>query len=154
MNLFLSTGQARIDAARAIAAAIGGTVTTEADHVHVTRPGLQAEVVGGEVDVNRYGAPPDPEPDELSVLDGYDTVFTVRTWPRGEELLNREARAVFDALVQRLPGPVLLVDEMDILVAAWNKSVGLTDFPPGTTPDMPHRARWAPYDLAPVDPHT
>ena len=154
MNLFLSTGQTPSDTARVLAATIGGTVTSDADRVHVTRPGLEAEVVGGEVDVNRYGAPPDPEPDELSVLDGYDVVFTLRTWPRGEELLHREVRAVFDALIKRLPWPVLLVDEMDILVAAWSPALGLTEFPPGTTPDMPHHALWAPYDLPRFDPGT
>jgi hypothetical protein len=153
-NLFVRAGQPPADVARLLASVLGADVRVDADLVRVFRPGVEAEIVGGEVDTNRYGAPPDPEPDEFSVLDGYDTVFTVRSVPRGDDLLLREGRAIFDIVVERLPWPALLLWNMSILVVAWNPAIGLTEFPPGTTPDMRHKQLWAPYDLPAFDPNT
>jgi hypothetical protein len=150
--IFLRTGLPPNEVASRLASILDAEVTTKEDRVLVSRRGAEADLVGGEVERNRYGAPPDPEPDELSVLEGYDTAFGIRSLPRGDEVLLREARAIYDAVIHRLPWPVLLVSNMSILVAAWNPAIGLTEFAPGTTPDLRHRELWAPYDLPAVDP--
>jgi hypothetical protein len=58
-----------------------------------------------------------------------------------------EARWLFDDISARLAHQVLLTKGMDLLVAAWSPSLGLTEFPVGTSVDAEDRDLWAPYAI-------
>jgi hypothetical protein len=148
MHLFLSTGLAPHDAAQRLAEALGGEAVEHDGNLFVATR-LEAAEVGGEIARNIYGAPPDPEPDEISVLDGYDIAFEIRRVPFEEDARRAAARRLFDEIVERLRWPVLLVDNLDILIAAWHPSAGRTDFPAGTTPDAQDEELWRRYAITP-----
>jgi hypothetical protein len=117
--------------------------------VYVSLRRDEAEI-GGEVTRNIYGAPPDAEPDEISALDGYGIVYEVRRVPSDEAAGRAAAQRLFDEIVERLPWPALLVDGLDILVAAWHPGVGRTNFPAGTTPDAGDQETWRRYAITPA----
>jgi hypothetical protein len=123
-------------------------------HYCVVRPGRSRGHVGGSLETNVYGPPPDPQPDEFSVLDGYEVVFHIRTFTtnRTEEEQVAEARWLFDDIIAHLPYQVLLTHGMSILVAAWSPTLGLTEFPPKTFVEPEHRDLWAAYDLPTFNP--
>jgi hypothetical protein len=142
LHIFLSTGRTPQEVARQLAAALGAEMVERDGSVYVSLRRDDAEV-GGEVMTNMYGAPADPEPDEISALDGYDTTYEVRRVPYDEAANRAAARQLFDEIVERLSWPVLLVDGLDVLVAAWHPDLGHTDFPAGTTPDSADQELWS-----------
>jgi len=146
-HIFLRTGLGVSEVARGLAEALGGQVVENADGAFVSRPTTSTDggEVGGEVRPNSFVVPAEPEPDELSVLDNYDTIFEVRA-TSGDQTL--EAGRVFTEIVEWSAWPALLVHNLDTLVSAWNPSAGRTDFPGGTTPDAVDRALWQPYELS------
>jgi hypothetical protein len=145
-HIFLGIGLAPREAAQRLAAALGGKAVERDGSVYVAVQHDAAEV-GGEVMRNVYGAPPDPEPDEVSALDGYDVVYEVRRVP-GDDIARRAAAAhLFDRIVQQLQWPALLVDNLDVLVAAWRPGTGRTDFPVGTSPDARDEEQWRRYAI-------
>jgi hypothetical protein len=147
-HLFLHSGLPLTETARRLSQALHADIREDPDGaVYVTRQGADGSTVGGEVYDNFYGPPPDPEPDEVSVLDGYETVYKVWTTTRDEAIQLAEARRIFDEVMAALGWPMLLVHELDILVAAWNHTTGLTVFPTDTTPDFRDRHLWEPYAL-------
>ncbi|MEU4240322.1 hypothetical protein [Actinoplanes sp. NPDC026619] len=145
-HIFLATDLAPRAAADRLAEALGTHATDRDGDVYVAVQLGDAQV-GGEVAVNTYGAPPDPEPDEISVLDGYPVAYEIRRVPADEEATLAAARQVFDTLVERLKWPVLLVDNLAVLVAAWNPAEGRTDFPSGTSADADDEAEWSRYAI-------
>jgi hypothetical protein len=141
------------EAAEALAAMVGGEVSREGSEtfVVVRPPGDVVREVGGDLHPNIYGAPPDPEPDELSVLDGYALAWDIVVAPRGDDdVLHAASRQLFDRLVAAgTPWPLLLTrDVTSALVAGALPGEAVTDFPPGTLPDWVHRERWGRFDLA------
>ena len=156
-HIFLHTDISLADLARQIGQAVQGEVghSPQGDF-SVVRPGRLRGHVGGSLETNFYGPPPDPEPDEFSVLDGYEVVFHIRTFTtnRTEEEQVSEARWLFDDIIAHLPYQVLLTHGMSILVAAWSPTLGLTEFPPRTFVELEHRELWAPYDLPVFDPRS
>ena len=147
LHIFLSTGLAPHEAAQQLATAFDVDAVERDGRVFVALQRDDAEV-GGEVKRNIYGAPPDPEPDELSVLDGYDIAWEVRRVPADEDARRAAARQLFDEIVERLRWPALLVGNLSTLVAAWHPSVGRTDFPAGTSPDADDQKLWRHYAIA------
>ncbi len=146
MHIFLSTGLAPGEAAAQLATAFG-VEPVERDHgVYVALRRDDAQV-GGEVIRNIYGAPPDPEPDEISAIDGYDIAWEIRRVPADDDARRAAARQLFDEIVERLRWPALLVDNFSTLVAGWHPSVGRTDFPAGTTPDVDDQRLWRDYAI-------
>lgn len=101
---------------------------------------------------NIYGAPPDPGPDEVSALDGYDLAFEVRRVPADDPARDAAAHRLFDLVVERLQWPALLVDNLGTLAAAWHPAVGRTDFPAGTSADADGRELWRRYAIKPRRP--
>jgi len=159
MHVFLHTNLPPARAAERLAAELGAQLTQDDEgRVFVSRPvrdgGAEGEA-GGQVHSNFYGAPPDPKPDEVSVIDGYDTAFEIRCAIENEEvsrveveeIRQVEAERFFTDITERLGWPALLVTNLDILVAAWSPAHGRTDFPTGTTPDPPHWSLWRWYAI-------
>lgn len=90
-KIFLSTGVTPEAAAGQLADALGMELHRDvARRVYVGRPvaGDLARRVGGAVHTNGY-ADPNPTPDEVSLLDGYDTVYAI--WSTDPEIQEVEA---------------------------------------------------------------
>jgi hypothetical protein len=88
------------------------------------------------------------QPNDLA---GPDTAQAFDTYPieidiwlgRDEVVQMREARLVFDRLVEARPDvPMLLCHDLDLVVAAYRPGRGVHDFPAGTTVDGPDAAQW------------
>jgi hypothetical protein len=80
----------------------------------------------------------EPEPDEIQAIDAYGIEIDVKCSSKVEDVLHREARLVFDKLVQARPDlPMLLCEELAILVAGHLPDKGTQYFDPGTTLDVP-----------------
>ena len=113
--------------------------------------GLRGRLTGGDawfsVAVQRNGyVSPDPEPDELQAIDPYGIDISIRA--RDEEALHRESRRMFDKLVDSRPEvAMLLLHNLEFLVAAHLPGVGTHDFAPQTTPDADDLERWKPWTL-------
>jgi hypothetical protein len=149
-HIFLHTAVRRDELANQIAGAVQGTWGWNArGDVYVARPGRRGGEVGGHIARNIFGSS-DPELDESSVLDGYEVVFTIRSTIHGEQIQRDEARWLFDGISTRLSYQMLLTSGMDLLVAAWSPSLGLTEFPARTSVATGHRDLWAPYAITPA----
>jgi hypothetical protein len=146
LHIFLSTGLAPGEAAPQLAKAFGVEPVERDGRVYVALQRDGAEV-GGEVEPNIHGAPPDPEPDEISILDGYDIAWELRRIPPAGDARRVAARQLLEEIAERLKWPALLVANVSSLVAAWNPSAGLTDFQAGTSPDIADRDLWRPYAI-------
>ena len=154
-HIFLHAGVPLEDLARELGEAVrGGSGRSTQSHLYVARPGRNGGEVGGTVAANILGSPPGTEPDERSVLDGYEVVFKIGSTIRDEQVQIDEARRLFDDITARLSYQVLLTQGLDLLVAAWSPTLGLTEFPPGTSVDAEDKDLWAPYDLPAFDPNT
>lgn len=89
----------------------------------------------------------DPAPDEVSAIDRYAIDVTIRLVGRKDEQLQlRETQAVFDALTQSRPDiAMLLVHNLDTLVAAHLPGTGTHTFDEPITPDAPDIETWRPW---------
>lgn len=88
----------------------------------------------------------DPEPDEFQAIDGYPLMITIWHGARDAAVQLREARLVFDRMVEaRADVPLLLCDGIDLLAAAYLPGAGVHDFPKGTTMDAPDLSAWQPW---------
>jgi hypothetical protein len=85
------------------------------------------------------------EPDEVQAIDAYPVEIDIRY--RGpDEVLAREARRAFDALVQARPDvAMLLCDELTTVVIAHLPGVGTHEFEPDTSMDAPDLDKWGPW---------
>jgi len=88
-----------------------------------------------------------PEPDAVQALDRYPIDLDIRlTGPQDDELQLRETRAVFDRLVTaRNDVPMLLIHNLDTLVAAHLPGSGTHSFEPLISPDAPDINVWRPW---------
>jgi hypothetical protein len=85
-----------------------------------------------------------PEPDEVQAFDAYPIEIAVRYPGGAESAQQREVRRVFDQLVAARPEvPMLLVHDLDVLVAAHLPGVGTEYFGETVTVDAPDRDKWA-----------
>ncbi|MFC5260856.1 hypothetical protein ACFPJ1_01945 [Kribbella qitaiheensis] len=87
---------------------------------------------------------PEPEADEVQAIDACGIEIGIRYKP--ETVLHREARLIFDTLVEARPEvPMLLTENLEILVAAHLPGVGTQYFDSGTTLDAPDLDTWRPW---------
>ena len=87
----------------------------------------------------------DPEPEDIQALDPYAIEIQVRGGRR-EAILHAEARLIFDKLVTSRPDlPMLLVHNLDTLVAAHLPGVGTHTFNEQISPDAPDIDTWRPW---------
>lgn len=97
--------------------------------------------LGVVVDRNGYGS---QEGEEAVAIDGYQIEIGIRFKP--DEVLLREARLIFDKLIEARPEvPMLLVHELDALVAAHLPGVGTEYFGESITVDAPDQDTWRPW---------
>ncbi|GAA1581806.1 hypothetical protein GCM10009789_39400 [Kribbella sancticallisti] len=97
--------------------------------------------------VRRNGyAEVNPEPDDVQAFDAYPTEIAIRYRAEDELAQQRQARLVFDRLVATRPDvPMLLVHDLDILVAAHLPAAGTQYFPDNVTVDAPDQDQWRPW---------
>jgi hypothetical protein len=149
-HIFLHADLPPSELAGQVADAVKGHLGwTARGDVYVARPARHGGEVGGHIARNIFGAS-DPELDGVSVLDGYEVVFTISTTNGGARAQLDEATWLFHDISARLPYPAVLTRGMDFLVAAWSPALGLTEFPAGTRVDEEHRHLWTPYAITPA----
>jgi hypothetical protein len=97
--------------------------------------------------VQRNGyASPDPEPDEVQAIDPYGIDISIRA--RGDETLHRESRLMFSKLIESRPDiAMLLLHNLEFLIAAHLPGAGRHEFPLRTTPDADDLEQWKPWTL-------
>lgn len=144
LHIFLRTGVTPREAAQRLAAALGAEPVERDGAAYVALRRDDAEI-GGEVGRNVYGAPPDPEPDEISALDGYDIAWEIRRVPSDDDARRAAADHLLDETVDRLHWPALLVENLSALVAARHPGQDRVSFPAGTSPDLDDQDVWRPY---------
>jgi hypothetical protein len=99
-------------------------------------------VVGYAVRKNGYVS---YEPDEMQAIDAYPVEIDIR-YGGAEEVLAREARRAFDALVEARPEiAILLCNELTTVVVAHLPGVGTHEFEPDTSMDAPDLDKWGPW---------
>ena len=87
----------------------------------------------------------DPQPDDVQAMDPYGIEVQVRGG-RTDEFLHAEAHLIFDKLVDSRPDlPMLLVHNLDTLVAAHLPGTGTHTFDELITPDGPDIDVWRPW---------
>jgi hypothetical protein len=89
----------------------------------------------------------DPEPEDVQAIDPYPIDVQVRLLGRKDEDLQlRETQAVFSALAESRPDiPMLLVHNLDTLVAAHLPGTGTHTFDESISPDAPDIDVWRPW---------
>ncbi|GAA0406809.1 hypothetical protein GCM10009541_57420 [Micromonospora gifhornensis] len=125
--------------------------------VYVSRParwGVSGgKEVGGEV-ADNYLADAQASQAEQSLLDGYQILWDFGYTGRDRDIQLAEARLAFTELAASALWPAALIAGLDTLIAAWDPVLGLTWFPPGTTPDADSRQLWYRYFERLAQPHT
>jgi hypothetical protein len=143
-HIFLRTGLPAAEVAQQLAGLPGMELTrNDEGELFVTRDSGDSFRFGGEVTENLFF-----DPDDETVLAGYDAVWSVWSTSRNEMIQRAEADRLFHEITQRLPWPAALVYGFDWLIAAWSPERGLRRFPPRTTPDEPHRKLWQDYAVS------
>ena len=106
--------------------------------------GASDKEVGGEV-AHNFLADTQASQAEQSLLDGYQILWDFGYTGRDRDIQLAEARLAFSELAASALWPSALIAGLDTLVAAWDPVLGLTWFPPNTTPDAESRGLWYRY---------
>lgn len=150
-NIFLATAQPLREVAGWLSGALGlervdSTELKEDAYLFRGR----ARTVDGDLLVllepNVYGEV-DPDPEDVSAIDQYQGAVDIRYAGRkDEELQAREARALFDELVDTRPDTAMVLShDMALMIAAYLPSAGVHTFADGTTLDAPDIETWRPW---------
>jgi hypothetical protein len=101
--------------------------------------------LGFEVQPNNH-VPAEAEPDEVQAIDAYPIEIDIWYGAKEQQVQRREARLVFDRLVEARPEvPALLCHELTFLIAAYLPGAGVHEFDPQTTMDAPDADSWRPW---------
>jgi hypothetical protein len=150
-NIFLATGQPLPQVADWLRGALGIERVDSSElkeDAYLFRG--RARTVDGDLFVllepNVYGEV-DPEPDDVSAIDRYQGAVDIRyAGKKNEELQSREARIIFDELVETQPDVAMILShDMALMIAAYLPSAGVHTFPAGTTLDAPDIDTWRPW---------
>jgi hypothetical protein len=153
-NIFLATDQPLAEVADWLSGALGleRVDSTELkENAYLFR--ARARTVDGDLFVllepNVYGEV-DPEPEDVSAIDNYQGAVDIRyAGKKNEELQSREARTLFDELVETHPDVAMVLShDMALLIAAYLPSAGVHTFLDGTTLDAPDIDTWRPWVVA------
>ncbi|MFI7432516.1 hypothetical protein [Micromonospora haikouensis] len=150
-HVFIRTQLGAADLAAELSALLGLELTRDGEGgVYLSRPASAGRpgVVGGELYGNRYAYPLN-DPEEESLIDGYDLVWDIGYSRRDGDVQLDEARRLFEEMTTKGWWPVVLLQGLDLLLACWDIRRGYQEFPPGTSPDVDHRALWVPYRQPP-----
>jgi hypothetical protein len=141
-HIFLRTGLPVDEAARQLATLPGMELVDDDGKPFVRRETRYGgHQVGGPVSANSHA-----DPSLATVLNAYDTMYGIWSSASDEDAQRAEAERIFGEIIERLKWPAALVFGLDSLAAAWSPELGVTYFPPRTTPDEPYRALWQPYE--------
>ncbi|WFE40279.1 hypothetical protein [Micromonospora sp. WMMD998] len=122
----------------------------EAGKVYLSRPASDGRpgIIGGEIYGNSYTYPLD-DPEEESVIDGYNLVWDLGYSRRDRNVQLDESRRMFRDVTTLGRWPAVLLQGLDLLIAVWSPRSGYHEFPPGTSPDVDHRSLWEQYRQTP-----
>lgn len=102
--------------------------------------------IGGTITINYLINPDDPEdPEDQGVMSQCRLLWKIwRVRQPGEdyELQQQQAEQLFEALVERLSWPAVLLQGLDLLKATYDPAQGIRRFPAGTWPDLEHKHIW------------
>ncbi|MEU1844176.1 hypothetical protein [Micromonospora sediminicola] len=146
-HIFIHTQDPPDRVADRIASTVGMKTSVGPENaIYLSRPAQYdpTREVGGEIALN-YLAYPSDVPEEQSLLDAYEIMWDFGYTGRNRDIQLTEARKVFEQLSAARLWPAALVGGLDSLVAAWDPNLGLTWFPPGTSPDAVDRPSWQGY---------
>lgn len=157
-NIFMQSGSTAEEEARLLTGLLGlepipDTSGAGPDEHGLRGPARTVDGVLGYVIQPNYHIEPDPEPEDVQAIDTYP--IEVDIWLGRDEVVQaREARLVFDRLVEARPQtPMLLCHDLGGLVAAYVPARGVHEFPAGTTMDAADAHEWRDWvlDLADRD---
>lgn len=131
--------------ARALAEALGATLTEHEGRIYLSRAAVDGVgKTGGEVYRNHF-IYPEPE-DGAQAFDGYDTVFAIWTTERSSTKQSSEAFHIFRELILKRPDiAMILTHDLDLIIAAYTPGLGTHEFPDGTTVDVDDESVWRPW---------
>ncbi len=135
-EIYIKADLTPVEAAERIVDALGMEIVLDEHGVFVRAPegiGDIPGVVGGKVGPNIYSNADDP--DDCAPYDSHPLVWELRRPYSDEETQIRAARAIFDRMTRALPWRLVLVHDLDLLIAAWDPHQGLREFPPETGVD-------------------
>jgi hypothetical protein len=85
----------------------------------------------------------DPAPEDIQAIDAYPVEISIRYGSRIEGVQEQQARLIFEKLVEaRADVPMLLVHDLDLLVAAHLPGVGTQYWVEPPTVDAPDQDKW------------
>ncbi len=147
-NIFLQSSATAEDEATLLRELLGlepipDNSGAEADEYGLRGPAATVDGVLGFVIQPNDLVSQDPAPGEAQAIDKYPIMIDI--WlGRDEAVQMKEARLVFDRLVEARPDvPMLLCHDLDLLVAAYRPGRGVHEFPAGTTIDAPDADQWS-----------
>lgn len=146
-SVFLAVSESPAEVAAWVVDDIGAEVmAAEGDVVRLRVRGANVDQwLGVVVQPNGY-VEVDAEPDEVQAMDAYGIEVQVRG---GGTALRAEADLIFQKLVDRRSSvPMLLLTNLDTLVAAHLPEVGTHFFEEAISPDQPDLETWRPWVLA------
>lgn len=149
-SVFLAVSESPAEVAAWLVDDIAAEVmATEGDVVRLrVRAATVDQWLGVVVQPNEY-AEVAPEPDEVQAMDAYAIEVQVRG---GGDALRAEADLIFQKLVDRRSSvPMLLVSNLDMLVAAHRPEAGTHFFEEMISPDEPGRETWRTWVLGRSD---
>ncbi|WP_091606108.1 hypothetical protein [Micromonospora mirobrigensis] len=151
-HIFLRSDLGLIETANEVAVLLGLEVSRDAkEDVFLSRPAADGRggTVGGQIYRNYY-AYPFEDPDEISVIDGYNIVWDIGYTRRDPDLQLDEARRLSRQLAGAGPWAGVLLRGLDLLIAAWDAASGYHELQDGTTPDSKHQELWRPFRQPPL----
>ncbi|WP_433005905.1 hypothetical protein [Kribbella sp. CA-294648] len=90
----------------------------------------------------------DPQPDDAQAFDAYPLEIAIRHGARIEGIQEQQARLVFEKLVETRPDvAMLLVHDLDRLIAAHLPGAGTQYWSEPPTVDAPDEDQWRPWVL-------
>ncbi|MFF1820627.1 hypothetical protein ACFVWG_25200 [Kribbella sp. NPDC058245] len=149
-SVFLAVSGSPAEVAAWVVDDIGAEVmAAEGDVVRLRARGVTVDQWLGVVVQPNGFAEVDPEPDEVQAMDAYGIEVQVRG---GGEALRAEADLIFQKLIDRRPSvPMLLLTNLDTLVAAHLPEAGTHFFEQPISPDEPDAEAWRPWVLGRPD---
>jgi hypothetical protein len=148
-NIFVHTDLPVTEAAERVRQALGLRLETDLQgRIFLVRetPGGSVRQLGGQFQENPHRTG-DVAPDEMSVIDGYEYDWNIRSVPGGRDVLDAASPAIFRELAAALPWSMILVRQVDTLLAASSPGTGLVEFEPVISPDGDAVDLWRPFDV-------
>ncbi|NGO47290.1 hypothetical protein [Streptomyces ureilyticus] len=96
---------------------------------------------GGKLSPNKFSTD-SPETEDVQAFDGYPILFDMWLAVGSRDDQQRLALEVMRKTAASHDWPLILLHDLDLLVARWDPDRGWQTFPPGTSPDVEDIAVW------------